>query len=71
MNDLEKTKSVEMVFELGKLTRRALIHCNDDAFRVELSKFSMHLRNTGQERIAQDMLSVFIAGFHEEELEGP
>ncbi len=69
MIDTEKNATVEMAFELGKLTRRALHHCSDDAFRVELSTFASHLHELGHEKIARDILAVFVAGFHDEELE--
>lgn len=68
MTDTEKTATIETAFELGMLTRRALRHCNDDTFRVELSTFANHLHALGQENIAREVLSVFVAGFHEDEL---
>lgn len=68
MIDTEKTATVEMAFELGRLTRRAIHHCNDAAFRVELSTFASHLHTLGVQKIAREILSVFVAGFHEEAL---
>lgn len=57
MTDTEKTATIETAFELGMLTRRALRHCNDDTFRVELSTFANHLHAlVAQENIAREVL---------------
>jgi len=65
MRDPEKTVSAELAFELGKITRRALDHSNDTVDPAALTKFGNNLLEAGHEKIANDLLLVFVAGFEE------
>jgi hypothetical protein len=55
----------ELVFELGKVTRRAIDNTNGKATPVELSKIANNLLEAGDEKVAGDLLMVFVAGFEE------
>jgi hypothetical protein len=65
MNDPGKTTIAELVFELGKVTRRALDDKNDKLKPAELTKIANNLLEAGHERVARDLLMVFVAGFEE------
>jgi hypothetical protein len=65
MSNPEKTTIAELAFELGKVTRRAIDHAGDRAGEAELSKFANNLLEAGHEKIASDLLMMFVAGFHE------
>lgn len=65
MSDTGKTKVSELVFELGKVTRRAIDNTNDKANPVELRKFANNLLDAGHEKVASDLLMLFVAGFEE------
>jgi hypothetical protein len=65
MNDTGKTTIAELVFELGKVTRRALDNTNDKLKPAELTKIANNLLEAGHERVASDLLMVFVAGFEE------
>jgi hypothetical protein len=65
MNDPGKTTIAELVFELGKVTRRALDDKNDKLKPAELTKIANNLLEAGHERVTNDLLLVFVAGFEE------
>jgi len=65
MNDSGKTATAELAFELGKATRRALDNANGKIDPIELTKMANHLLEAGHEKVASDLLMVFVAGFEE------
>jgi len=65
MRDKENTTTAELVFELGKVTRRAIDKVNGKLDPVELSKVGNILLDAGDEKVANDLLMVFVAGFEE------
>nr|WP_314545580.1 hypothetical protein [uncultured Massilia sp.] len=65
MSDKGNTTIAELAFELGKVTRRAIDGSNGIASPVELSKIANNLLEAGHEKVASDLLMVFVAGFEE------
>jgi hypothetical protein len=65
MSDKGKTTIAELVFELGKVTRRAIDSTNGKANPAELTKTANNLLEAGHEKVAPDLLMVFVAGFEE------
>lgn len=65
MNNAGKNTIAELVFELGKVTRRALDNSKDKVSPVELTKIANNLLEAGHEKVASDLLMVFVAGFEE------
>lgn len=65
MSDREKTATAELVFELGKVTRRALDHTGDRMNPAALTMIANNLLEAGHEKVASDVLMVFVAGFEE------
>lgn len=65
MSDREPSSIAELIFELGKVTRRALDRHNGKADPAELSKVANQLLEAGHEKVAGDLLMVFVAGFEE------
>lgn len=65
MSDTAKTAIAELVFKLGKVTRRAVDDTNGKANPVELSKMANNLLEAGHEKVANDLLMLFVAGFEE------
>ena len=65
MSDREKTAIAELAFALGKATRRAIDNGNGRATPVEVTKIANNLLEAGHEKVASDMLLVFVAGFEE------
>lgn len=63
--DAGKTTIAELLFELGKVTRRALDSKEGKIDPVELSKIANDLLEAGDGKIAGDLLMVFVAGFEE------
>lgn len=61
----EKTTSAELVFELGKVTRRAIDSTGGKIDPMELTKIANNLLEAGHEKVAADMLMLFVAGFEE------
>lgn len=61
----EKTTIAELAFELGKVTRRAVDNTYGTADAVELTKIANNLLEAGHEKVANDLLMVFVAGFEE------
>jgi hypothetical protein len=65
MSDTGKTIIAELAFELGKVTRRAIDNSNGKANPVELTKMANNLLEAGHEKVASDLLMLFVAGFEE------
>jgi len=65
MSEKGKNTIAEVAFELGKVTRRALDTTNGKASPAELSKIANNLLEAGHEKVANDLLMVFVAGFEE------
>jgi len=65
MIDREQTAIAELVFALGKATRRAIDIPSGKANPVELTKIANNLLEAGHEKVADDLLMVFVAGFEE------
>jgi hypothetical protein len=65
MSDREKTAIAELVFGLGKATRRAFDNANAVSSPAELTKMANHLLEAGDQKVANDLLLVFVAGFEE------
>ena len=65
MSDREKTAIAELVFELGKATRRAIDNAGSQAKPVELTTIANNLLEAGHEKVASDLMLVFVAGFEE------
>jgi hypothetical protein len=65
MNEKGTTTIAELVFELGKVTRRAIGNTADMSNPVELTKIGNNLLEAGHEKVANDLLMVFVAGFEE------
>ena len=65
MSDTEKTAIAELVFALGKATRRAIDNVSGKPSPVELTKIANNLLEAGHEKVASDFLMVFVAGFEE------
>jgi hypothetical protein len=66
MRDPETTAIAELAFKLGKITRHAVDHAGD-AGKPNLTTFANDLLEAGDEKIASELLMVFVAGFHEGE----
>ena len=65
MSDRGITTIAELAFALGKIARRAIDNTNDKANPVELTKIANNLLEAGHEKVANDLLMVFVAGFEE------
>lgn len=65
MHDPKHTAAAELAFALGKITRRAMDHSSAVMDEAALSTFANNLLEAGHEQIAEDLLMVFVAGFHE------
>lgn len=61
----EKTTIAELAFELGKVTRRAIDNTSGEINPVELTKIANNLLEAGHEKVASDLLMLFVAGFEE------
>jgi len=66
MIDREKTATAELAFELGKITRHAMNFGTDEASLIALSELANCLMEAGHDKVAGDMLMVFVAGFQAE-----
>jgi len=64
MTERENT-TAELVFELGKVTRRAFDRTNGKIDPAGLSKIANTLLEAGDRKVANEMLMVFVAGFEE------
>lgn len=67
MTDRENTAVAELVFALGKATRRAIDHASGKASPAELTTLANNLLEAGHEKVASDLLMLFVAGFEEGE----
>lgn len=65
MLDQENTATVQLAFELGRITRHAMHRCIACDHQVELSNIAEQLLELGQDKIAPDVLMMFVAAFHE------
>ena len=65
MSDKERSMGAELAFELGKVTRRAFDRTNGKADLAELTRTANHLLEAGHEKVAGDLLMLFVAGFEE------
>ncbi|WP_137174848.1 hypothetical protein [Massilia sp. HP4] len=65
MSDKGNTATAELAFELGKVARRAIDSANGKIDPVALAKMANHLLEAGHEKVASDLLMVFVAGFEE------
>jgi len=57
----------ELAFKLGKVTRHAVDNMDGKTSPVELTKIANDLLEAGDEKIANDLLLLFVAGFEEGE----
>ena len=64
MSTPEKTMIAELAFQLGKVTRHAL-DSKTEAGPAELAKIANDLLEAGDEKVASDLLMLFVAGFEE------
>ena len=65
MSDREKIEIAELVFALGKATRRASEEPGAKTDPAALTKFAGNLLEAGHEKIPGDLLMLFVAGFEE------
>lgn len=65
MSGRGNTEIAELVFELGKVTRRACDNNIGKLSPAELTKIANNLLEGGNEKVASDLLMVFVAGFEE------
>ena len=65
MSDKVTTAMAELAFELGKVTRRAVDNTNGKIDPLELTRTANNLLEAGHEKVANDLLMVFVAGFEE------
>ncbi|SFD09999.1 hypothetical protein [Massilia yuzhufengensis] len=65
MSDRENTTVAELVFELGKVTRRAIDSTDQKLGPAELTKMANDLLEAGHAKLANELLLVFVAGFEE------
>jgi hypothetical protein len=65
MSTTEKTMTAELAFTLGKVTRHAIDNLNVAASPAELTKIANDLLEAGDEKVASDLLMLFVAGFEE------
>lgn len=65
MSDTEKTTIAELAFQLGKVTRHAVDGIDAEAGPVALTKVANDLLEAGHEKVASDLLMLFVAGFEE------
>jgi hypothetical protein len=65
MTDAGKSMIAELVFELGKVTRRAFDHTNGKTTPPELTRIANNLLEAGHEKVASELLMLFVAGFEE------
>lgn len=65
MSAIEKTMIAELAFQLGKVTRHAIDNKGAKASPAELTKIANDLLEAGEEKVASDLLMLFVAGFEE------
>lgn len=65
MSDKGNATNAELAFELGKVTRRVFDNTSDKMNPAQLTRMANNLLEAGDEKIANDVLMVFVAGFEE------
>ncbi|WP_229487580.1 hypothetical protein [Pseudoduganella lutea] len=65
MSSAEKTMVAELAFQLGKVTRHAIDNMDAKATPVEVTRIANNLLEAGNEKVANDLLMLFVAGFEE------
>lgn len=65
MSAPEKTMIAELAFALGKVTRHAIDNKDAVTSPVELTRIATDLLEAGQDKVANDLLLLFVAGFEE------
>lgn len=65
MSATEKTMIAELAFQLGKVTRHAIDNKDAKASPAELTRIANDLLEAGEEKVASDLLMLFVAGFEE------
>ena len=65
MHDKENAAAINLAFQLGKITRLAMHGVNAPVDEVALAKFAECLLEAGEEELPQDLLMIFVSGFHE------
>ena len=65
MSDRENTAIAELTFALGKATRDAIDNASGISSPAELTKIASNLLEAGQDKVPNDLLMVFVAGFEE------
>jgi hypothetical protein len=63
--NLEQASIAEVIFELGKVTRRTSDQSSGTTDPATLSAFANNLLEAGHGKLAPDLLLVFVAGFEE------
>ncbi|WP_145648656.1 hypothetical protein [Pseudoduganella lurida] len=57
--------SAELAYQLGKVTRHAIDNTDAKGSTVELAKIANDLLEGGREKVASELLMLFVAGFEE------
>lgn len=65
MSATGNTTIAELAFQLGKITRHAIDQRDVKPDPVELTKIANDLLEAGDEKVANDLLLLFVAGFEE------
>ena len=65
MSATENNMVAELAFQLGKVTRHAIDKRDAKTDPVELTKIANDLLEAGDEKVANDLLLLFVAGFEE------
>lgn len=65
MSDKDTMTTAELVFKLGKVARRAVDRSYDKPEPAELARIASNLLEAGDDKLAGDLLLVFVAGFEE------
>lgn len=65
MSATEKTTIAELAFELGKVTRHAIDNMDAKISPPQLTKIANDLLEAGHQKVARDLLMLFVAGFEE------
>ena len=65
MSATEKTALAELAFQLGKVTRHAIDNNSAVASPAELTKTAADSLEAGHDKVASDLLMLFVAGFEE------
>ncbi|MEW7847573.1 hypothetical protein AB2N08_02630 [Massilia aurea] len=65
MSSTENTTVAELAFQLGKVARHAIDVRDGEANPVALAKIANDLLEAGHQKVAGDLLMLFVAGFEE------